>query len=249
MKRASCFSLGLVLTFTAALATGADGQELTDPLEILKKVDAAAKAVKAVKYDATFKPLGASIAQGSEVEGSVVMSGWTGGGLEKFLFEVTVKNAGSSDEQKVTAGGNGEEFFVIDHKTKTAYVDIDPAVLGRIGGRARNLQTVEFLHPTPFNDEIVGQKQELTGSKKIGGEDCYEVHVVYVNNRQEAIWHFSKKDFLPRGRMDINKDESGTIVRQSQRFLTNLEVDPKLDDSLFKVKVPEGYTKTDDFAP
>lgn len=249
MKRASCFSLGLVLTFTAALATGANGQELTDALEILKKVDAAAKAVKAVRYDATFKPLGPSMAQGPQVEGSVVMSGWMGGSLEKFLFEVTIKNAGSSDEQKVTAGGDGEEFFVIDHKTKAAYVDIDPAVLGTIGRRARQLQTVEFLHPAPFSDEIDAQKLELTGSKKIGGEDCYEVHVVYASGRQEAIWHFSKKDFLPRGRMDINKDESGTIVRQSQRFLTNLEVNPKLDDSLFQVKVPEGYTKTDDFAP
>ena len=40
---------------------------------------------------------------------------------------------------------------------------------------------------------------ELKGSKKISGEDCYEIHVVYASeNAPEATWYFSKKDFLPR---------------------------------------------------
>jgi outer membrane lipoprotein-sorting protein len=108
---------------------------------------------------------------------------------------------------------------------------------------------IEFLHETPFSDEINGKKQELKGSKKINGEDCYEVHVVYAAEQApEAIWFFSKKDFLPRCRMDVGKTPDGRKYVQT-KTLSNVVVDPKLDDKTFKLKLPDGYTKTDDFAP
>ena len=107
---------------------------------------------------------------------------------------------------------------------------------------------LEFVHPTPFSDEINADKKELTGSKKIGGEDCYEVHVVYAGGRAEAIWHFSKTDFLPRARHDIFTTPAGEKGGQ-QRILTDLVVDPKFDKDAFKLTLPKGYTKTDDFAP
>lgn len=247
MKRSILFVLGVCVA-SAANAQDKPGAELTDPVEILKKVDAASKAVKAVRYKVTFKGTGAAAAQLPEVEGAVIMAGWAGGAPEKLRIEAKVKRAGSSEVNEITVGSDGEEFYVIDHKAKKAYVDIDPEVIGRTGRPARFLQTLEFLHPTPFSDEINGDKKELKGSKKIGGEDCYEVHVVYAGGRGEAVWHFSKKDFLPRARHDLfNLPDGGKGGRQ--RILTDVVVDPKFDKDPFKFSLPKGYTKTDDFAP
>ena len=221
--------------------------ELTDPVEILKKVDAAAKAVQAARYKCTFERLGEQ-GQMPKVEGTVLLTGWTGGGPAKFKIEAKVKQPNSEEETRISAGGDGNEFYVVDHKNKKAYVDIDQAVMGRTGRPAQLIVVAEFTHPTPFSDEINGQKQELRGSKTIAGEDCYEIYVQYTSAQQEAVWHFSKKDFLPRARLDIFKGPDGGEIKQ-QKTLSNLEVDPKLSDDAFKFSLPEGFERIDDFAP
>ena len=43
--------------------------------------------------------------------------------------------------------------------------------------------------------------------------------------------------------MDIRG--TGEVVKT----ITNLVVDPKVDDLFFKLKLPAGYTQVDDFAP
>ena len=217
-------------------------------LEILKKVDAKAKAVKAVKYKATFKGTGAAESRSPSVEGTAIFTGLSGNSPEKYRIDATIKRSGSSDIQKVTVIANGEEFALIDHTAKKAYVDIDPAVLGRAGGSARVIIVVEFVHATPFTDELKGDKQEITGSKKIGGVDCYEIDVTYAGGRGRSVWHFSKKDFLPRGRNAMFTTPDGKAGGR-QYFITDLEIDPKLDKDTFKIKVPDGYETVDDFAP
>ena len=57
----------------------------------------------------------------------------------------------------------------------------------------------EYIHPRPFSDEINAEKAVMKGTTKVGDEECYQIHVVYRNARgAEAMWYFSKKDFLPR---------------------------------------------------
>ncbi len=249
MKRTICLVLGVSLMPVAGYAEDKKAGELTDPLEILKKVDAAAKAVKAVKYDVVVVGTGALAARVGKLKGSVIASGVVQGAPQKYLIDVTVTQPGSAETKRLTGGSDGDMFFVVDHQAKKAYEDIDPAVMGSAGRTLRAGMMIEFLHPAPFSDEINGKKQELTGSKTIGGEDCYEIHVVYAAAQaSEATWYFSKKDFLPRGRTDVYKDvqgEGGTV----EKMITNLVVDPKFDKDAFKLKLPAGYTKTDDFAP
>lgn len=235
----------LVVTVTEEPAV----PELTDALEILKRVDAATRAVHGVRYDATLFGTGALADRVPSMTGQVAFAGWDGSAPDKFYCHARGKRAGSDEPIEVTAGGNGDLFFVVDHPNRTAYEDIDPAVLGRTGGTARALMMIEFVHDTPFSDEINGDTQELRGSKMIGDEDCYEVRVVYAGGRGEAIWHFSKRDFLPRGRLDIVRDPSGEQVGAQQRFVTSLVVDPDLEESLFKLQLPEGFARSDDFAP
>jgi len=247
MKRLMYVILGLCCVSPVAWAQEAEKTaESSEAVEILKKVDAAAKKVNAAKYDVTYKGTGEADSKTPAVEGKAVLAGWSKNTVEKFRIDVTMKRPGSSEATELSAGSDGEDYWLIDHTAKTAYEDIDPAVLGRVGGTAMRAALVaEFVHSEPFSDEINGKKQELLGSEKIGDEDCYKIKVVYASGAQEAIWHFAKKDFLPRARLDSRQGQEGG----SQRTITNLVVDPKLDEELFKFKLPEGYKKSDDFAP
>ena len=105
------------------------------------------------------------------------------------------------------------------------------------------------MHRTPFSDEINGKSRELKGSKVVKGVGCYEVYVVYAaESAPPATWHFSKNDFLPRRRIDYFTGPDGQKFTRT-KVISNLVVDPKLDEMAFKLKLPDGYTKTDDFAP
>ena len=70
---------------------------------------------------------------------------------------------------------------------------------------------------------------------------------MYARGDQESVWFVSTKDYLPRRRDSIfirDGERQGTQI-----VLTSLEVDPKFTKSPFKLELPEGFTKTDDFAP
>jgi len=229
-------------------ATLSAGQDLTDPVEILKKADAASKAVDFIQYTASVKGEGAAESRVGKVSGTVVLKGRTSGGAAQYRYEAKVERPGSSDVNDVTVGSDGKAYYLINSKEKKVYEDIDPAVVGTAGRGVRALTMAEYLHPEPFSDEIKGKKQELKGSAKVGDEDCYEIHVTYTEGGQEATWFFSKKDFLPR-RVDRFIQSPTGEKGSTQLIVTKLTVDPKFDKDPFKLTVPEGFTKIDDFAP
>jgi hypothetical protein len=258
MRQQICLLLSIALMSATAVAQDKAKSEkktgeLTDPVEILKKVDAAAKAVKAVKYEVTIDGTEALAERVGKVQATITATGCiTDGGrpsAEKYVADCKVLLPGATQEKRISGGSDGDVFFVVHHDTKTAYEDIDPAVMGNSARVLLGGMMIEFVVPEPYSDELNGKSQELTGCKVIGGEDCYEVHVVYANeNSPEAIWYFSKKDFLPRGRIDKYKladDQEGCV----RKMITKLKVDPKLGEDTFKLKVPKDYTTTDDFAP
>ena len=249
MKRTTCMLLCLCLASVATYAEDKKAGEMTDPVEILKKLDAAAKAVKIVQYETKVEGEGAMAARIGKIEASFIVTGWLSGGPEKYAADATVTMPGATAPRKISVGSDNDMFYIVDHQGKKAYEDIDPAVMGPAAGVFQRAAVIEFVHPTPFSDEINGRSQELKGSKIIAGEDCYEVHVVYQAERApEAIWSISKKDFLPRQRVDIYTMPDGGKAEVT-KTITKLVVAPKLADGVFKLKLPEGYTKTDDFAP
>ena len=249
MRRAACLLLTLALVSVPAYAEDKGPGELTDPVEILKKVDAAARAVKAVKYNVVYEGLGAAAANTTKVEASIIASGFVGNAPEEYLVDAKITLPKATKSRRITGGTDKDMFYVVHHDTKTAYENIDPAVMGCFAQLFARAWMIEFVHPTPFSDELNGKKQELRGSKKVDGEDCYEIHVVYaVERAPQATWYVSKKDFLPRGRIDTYTRPDGRRLVW-QRMISNLVIDPKLNDEVFKLRLPEGYTKTDDFAP
>ena len=71
MRKVLCVMIGLSVSAAAA-------QELLkDPIEILKKADAATKAVKSVQYDADFKGYGAMEDRSARVKGTAIIGGGT----------------------------------------------------------------------------------------------------------------------------------------------------------------------------
>lgn len=252
--RILCLSLTVGLV-AATLAQTADKKpdknkkadssaDLTDPLEIMKKADAATKKVKSVKYKASSSGSGAVAVRVPKLHGTVIMAGKDSTGFAKYRVEFKGERPDGGKIEGVI-GSDADEFFLLDPASKTAYVDIDPSVMGGVGRTARDfLMFREFSHPDPFGDEVKGDKRELKGVKNIGKEACYHVHVVYSGGQGEAEWYISKKDFLPRRVDRLQRGQGAFSVTISE-----LTVDPKIGKGTFKVKVPEGWKKTDEPAP
>ncbi|MCB9849499.1 MAG: hypothetical protein H6817_02200 [Phycisphaerales bacterium] len=249
MRRLIGVTLSAVLLMTLPVsASDEKSGELTDPVEILKKLDAAAKAVKSVRYDVTYETTEDASKFAAQGKGTFTLKGWSGDRPELFTATVEAKGPKSDESRKLTAGCDGENYYLVDYAAKIAYEDIDPAVMGKASGLVFSGLVGEFVHPTPFSDEINGKTHELKDSEKIAGEDCYVVVVEYENVQRKATWFISKNDFLPRRRIDhfdIPNVGKGDIIKT----ITKLEVEPKLDDDTFKLKLPDGFKKTDEFAP
>lgn len=234
---------------TDAKSPAKDG-DLTDAVEICKRADEATKAVKAVSYKATFAGSGEIAARTPTVKGTVTLAGKkTGPQPELCAIDATVKMPQSEETKHYTIGMTPDMSYVIDHADKKAYEDMDPAVIGGLGQAPSRLLMIEYCHPTPFNDEVTGSKHELRESVKIGDEPCYVIYVEYSGGRGKAVWYFSKEDFLPRRVDRIIQGQGGADMGLATTTLTDLKVDPKIDEDTFKLNLPEGYTKTDDFAP
>jgi hypothetical protein len=222
--------------------------DLTDPIEIFKQADAAAKAVTTVRYDVHYRGLLVTERQVPEVTGSVLMSGLVERRARKFYCEGEVRNPGSSEEQKVTVGTDGNTYFLLDHRLNRGYVGVGPAITGSTGRPVERLMLLEFVIGTPFTDEINGRSHTYRGTTRIGGEECYEVAVTYANSGLDAVWSFSKKDFLPRRvqryRIMLSGERGG-----EEWTLTNLVADPEPAEDAFAFRLPQGFSRIEGFAP
>ncbi len=222
--------------------------EDSEAVKLLKKADAAIKAVTGVRYKGMAEPDGVVTNFISASEGEGIMVGWSDRRPEKFRVHVKSTKPGSDEALEVTGGGDGETFFLLDHVTKKAYQDIDPGVMGSNRNALFSIGLGEFVHPTPFDDEIGAETVELQGTETVAGVECHKVYVDYGGGRGQSTWYFSTEDLLPRRRVrhfDIPQQGKGTLVIT----LTELETDPEVADETFQLTLPEGYEKVDDFAP
>ena len=216
-------------------------------IAILKRVDKATKAVMLIRYDAKWEATGWVDSRTSKLQGTVIAGKKTDDKPQVFLIVMTVQAPGSSEQRGYTVGSDGTVFFLVDSKEKLVYSGTDRTVIGQGGRIAQSLAMIEFVHATPFTDELTGQKALLLGTETVGGEECDHVFVVYAN-WLEAEWYFSKRDSLPRRVDRIVKNTEGEKAKRIL-IITNLVVDPQLPEETFKVKVPEGFKKTDALAP
>ncbi len=244
----------VILSSSVFANDGGKGDDVTQSaahkqaVELLKKADAASKAVKTARYHSVFERHGLGADQLGKLEGDVWLGPMSDEGVRMFRIEMSQNRPGSDDAVKLTVGCDGDSYYVIDPDNKMVYADLDPVILGRKGRLAQVIMVQELAHPAPFGDEIKGKQVAIIGSEKIGGVDCDKVLVRYAND-SESTWWFSKADHLPRQREDVIRNTPvGTDGKKpvQVRTITNLEVGAKFDDKAFDFKVPAGFKKTDE---
>ena len=81
----------------------------------------------------------------------------------------------------------------------------------------------------------------------VGDEPCYVIDVTYRGGISESTWYFSQRDFLPRRVDRIYRRRQARAT--TELVVTDLVVDPELKADTLSCTVPEGFEKTDRFAP
>ncbi len=257
MKGRSYLALGLLLAlpvWAEEAAKEASANHSVEAVAILEKADTAAKAVGAVRFHSVTEPSGLVTNFIGAAEGTALISGWDEltQRPQHFRMDVTTTMPRAEEATKLSGGGNGESYFIVDHGTKKGYEDMDPGVLGSGGQALLSIAMSEFVRPDPYDNELGADSIELLPSAQVNGEDCYVIKVTYASGGGGAevgsTWSFAQSDYLPRRRVrhfEIPQQGKGDLVVT----LSKLEIDPKLDLELFEMTLPEGYEVVDDFAP
>lgn len=223
-------------------------EEKPDVRPILLKADENTKAVRAVSYQAEF------FGEGDEefpdrigrVRGTVLaregkrnfLDQLLGGTAYQARFEGEVQLPGTEEWIPFTITTDGRSVNRIDPPARTFTYGVLPDA-AQLLRRGLPLMMHEFVHPSPFSDELNALKFDYEGEKEIGGVDCHVIYVVY-QNKSESRWYFGKEDSLPR-RVDriIKGPPKGATVLT----ITDLDIEPKLDAAAFRLEAPEGFVE------
>lgn len=219
-----------------------------DVMEIVKKADEATKELTEVSYDAEYFGEGAYAKRVPHVSGKAMLrEGKTsmlgalfGGSRQLVRFEGEFSPPDSSVKQAFLVASDGKRVYSLDPAEKT-YMSAELAAGGDILLRqGATLFMREYIHPTPFSDEINAMVQRYEGEKDIGGEPCHVIFVEYSRNQGQARWYFSKNDYLPRRVDRISKSREGKEAA-TVLSVSNLNIQPKLTSDLFAPIKPEGF--------
>jgi outer membrane protein assembly factor BamB len=104
--------------------------ELTDPTEILRRTDAASKAVQAVSYDATLVGTGALEGRAGWLSVHIISKGYLESLPEYFIVKGKALPPGSPDTLYFTGGTNGDKYYLTDHQNKSIHSDFDFSIMG-----------------------------------------------------------------------------------------------------------------------
>ena len=245
-----CIAAGVVEGRTGYAGTeSSDKTNATpgDAREMLRKAEAALEKVRFVRYEGTYKGTGWARQYVAGIEGSAMLGEPSEYDIARFRCEVKLTPPKSEDMVELTAGSDGDLYYLIDVATKTVYADMDVAVLGKHHGQIRRILMLPFVTEDPLTDDLKAEKIELMDPAVVAGEACHQVRVTR-SETQQVVWFVSKKDWLPRRVDRFYKNEEGEIG-STQLLLSDVAAESTFTLEPFKLKVPEGFTKTDEFAP
>jgi len=209
-----------------------------DPIEILRKAEAATRAVKAVAYKAEFRGEGELEASMPRLTGSVRARKIPGVAVPMLVLEAVVREPGVEEAASYRFINDGTRFAAIDKVGKVVTQRDPPRSLDNLFAcmePAADLWLDQFFDRTLFEEARRGDSVKHMGTKKVNGVDCDVIHVVYRNAVAQARWYFGRKDHLPR-RVDWTRPGSTLVLS-----LSDLNVKPKLAADTFAIEVPEGY--------
>lgn len=209
--------------------------------ELFLAADKATKSVMSAKYDCVREATGALASKVSTVKVHVLLASYEDGSLN---IAVSGMSYGTKDGQPYVVKSKGA-------MTAEGAVRVDFTNEAIFEGPA-NVQALqplsaaivqEFGHPAPFSkDEINAAAATIEGTAFVGEVLCDVVWVDYgpnANNAQ-ARWYFGTEDHLPRRveRLRPVDGRAGALVQT----LYHLEVNFEVEESMFAIDRPEGFT-------
>ena len=217
-----------------------------DPKAIVQKAQDALRKTDIVSYRMQYTSTGWATEFVPNLDGEVTVGKQSPQKVERFVARVKLTPPKQTEAQDFTVGADGNVYYLVHAANKTVYEDLDPAVLGPYGRNLRRAVLPEFGDPEPFAEALKSGELTYEGAEKLGDEECHKVRIKLAQP-PESIWWFSAKDGLPRQqrRILMREDKEGT----TQITLSNVAAKPKPDKDPFKCVVPEGFTRTDEFAP
>ena len=221
--------------------------DLSDPKVIVQRTVDALKKVQTVSYEVEYNVTGWFAKFLPNIRGTIVMGKDTEQKVQRYRSKLTVQPVGSSESTEINASADGNVYYVIDQGSKTVHADIDPAVLGKAQWGVQFSMVREFAEAEPFADVLKSGELRLAEPARVDDEDCYAVWIKSPTN-PEALWFLSKRDFLPR-RISFRQTNDEGKEATGENILHKLTVNPSFVRNPFELVVPEGYKKTDDFAP
>ncbi|MBN2562941.1 MAG: TlpA family protein disulfide reductase [Phycisphaerae bacterium] len=257
-------TMGLPAFAAATKAPGQDKEDQSrtpshagqpDAMEILRRADQATLAVKAVSYEAEF------YGEGDLAQRTVRMTGTvkaaerrrsllgrllgSSSGAWRMRIEASVKTPGLDSEEVLKIATNGKRIYRIDEARKVFTYGSIPDAQGLLGRDGRPpLFMIEYLHQTPFSDEIHGKVARYEGVQEIGGVPCHVIYVVYAApGAMESRWYFGTEDYLPRRVDRIYSTERHGRDGAYVLTLATVNTAPVFNEDDFRLECPKGFAK------
>jgi len=204
----------------------------TDPISILKHVDAAATKVDLVRYKVKVKGEKAAASRGS-MEMTITLQGFQQGLPKYFAANGTLVDPDMDKPVVFSIGSDSLQFYGIIEGEKQLHQELEFGVIGDLIGPLRQGIFAEFYREEPFLDEINAPKVELTGSERLGAEDCWVINVDFAQRPGRlTTWYIAKNDLLPRGRRDAFLNRDGQPAAMF-KVITQLDLSPALNSDWY----------------
>ena len=246
-----CVSAGCIAwaqeTAPSSAPTTAEPKSVAEARAIIEKAREALKQIKTIRYQMKFQAHGWMAKYAADTEGSVLLGELSELNIPRFRCEIRITPADSKSAIELQASSDGEIYYVIDPKTRIVHADIDEAVLGSQSQDVLRVPFREFVIKEPLANELRAKQIEWKGEVKVGDVACHQIEVTMTETRR-STWFIAKQDWLPRRLVRVVTD--ATLGEGYMEYeLQNLQPETTFDPKQFKLTVPAGYRKTDDFAP
>lgn len=246
----ACWGVLLPISVSAA----ADEPAAPDARSILRRADAATRAVRAFTYEAEAYGEGFLASRLPRVHGTLkarqgrrgLLSRLFGGRgappMMRYQGEFTLPGGGRAQPFDIATDGRQTVCIDADRKQFTCCENGGDNV-GLFSNQmfARRLFMLEYLHPTPFSDEIHAKEARYEGIREVAGVPCHVIYVVYNQRAPDSRWYFGIKDSLPRrvDRIYHKGDRHGSQTLT----LAHLDTSPDLSMKDFRPQCPVGYQR------
>ena len=215
-----------------------------EAIEVLNQATAALQKLSAIAFEAKVYAEGALATRLPAVSGRVVARRVPAGAIQHVFAQGIVKMPGAAEGNPFVASTDGTAMYRVDDKNRVYYTGSGDGVNVM---ELDALYPPKFLHAAPFNNELTGASVRHEGVKLIDGVECDIVAVSYDSQgRYNSKLYFGHEDKLlrrfenqvPVGQGGMGGAESSRVVFNATAF----DLEPKVNNGLFTLKQPQGYT-------